>query len=82
MTERRYDLEKRSFTLVREVIRFCKELPRTVSNIECHQQVVRSAGSVGANYVEANESLGQKDFLLRIRICRREAKRLSIGGSC
>jgi four helix bundle protein len=38
------------------------------------KQVIRSSGSVGANYIEANESLGKKDFALRIRICRKEAK--------
>jgi four helix bundle protein len=35
---------------------------------------VRSAGSIGANYIEANESLGKKDFIMRIKICRKEAK--------
>jgi len=30
--------------------------------------------SVGANYIEANEGLGKKDFAMRIRICRKEAK--------
>ena len=38
------------------------------------KQVVRSSGSVGANYVEANEALGKKDFRMRIRICRKESK--------
>ena len=38
------------------------------------KQVIRSSGSVGANYIEANESLGKKDFAMRIRICRKEAK--------
>ena len=37
-------------------------------------QVVGSAGSVGANYREANDSLGKKDFLHRLRISRKEAK--------
>jgi four helix bundle protein len=35
---------------------------------------VKSSGSVGANYREANESLSKKDFLMRIKICRKEAK--------
>lgn len=35
---------------------------------------VRSSGSVGANYIEANESLSKKDFVLRAKICRKEAK--------
>lgn len=38
------------------------------------KQVIRSSGSVGANYIEANEALSKKDFVLRIKICRKEAK--------
>ena len=45
-----------------------------MANIEDGKQVVRSSGSVGANYIEANESLSKKDFALRIKICRKEAK--------
>jgi four helix bundle protein len=37
-------------------------------------QLLRASGSVGANYIEANESLSKKDFLVRIKICRKEAK--------
>jgi four helix bundle protein len=36
--------------------------------------VVRSSGSVGANYREANEALSKKDFLMRMKISRKEAK--------
>ncbi len=42
--------------------------------MEISKQLVRSAGSVGANYIEANESLNKKDFIMRIKICRKEAK--------
>ncbi len=45
-----------------------------MANIEDGKQVVRSSGSVGANYIEANESLSKKDFALRSKICRKEAK--------
>jgi len=38
------------------------------------QQLIKSSGSVGANYIEANDSLSKKDFLMRIRICLKEAK--------
>ena len=51
-----------------------KKLSRTIGNIEDGKQVVRSSGSVGANYIEANESLSKKDFVMRIKICRKEAK--------
>ncbi len=53
---------------------FVKRLPRTLCNIEDVKQVVRSSGSVGANYIEANEALSKKDFRLRIRISKKEAK--------
>ena len=69
-----YDLEERTFKFAREVRIFIKVLPKTTSNIEDAKQVVRSSGSVGANYIEANESLSKKDFLMRIKICRKEAK--------
>ena len=36
--------------------------------------MVRSSGSVGANYIEANEALSKKDFIMRIKIARKEAK--------
>lgn len=49
-------------------------IPKTIPNIEYCKQVVRSSGSVGANYIEANESLGKKDFLLHIKISKKEAK--------
>ena len=53
---------------------FVGKLTKTVSNIEDGKQLVRSSGSVGANYIEANESISKKDFNLRIKISRKEAK--------
>ncbi len=38
------------------------------------EQLIRSSGSVGANYIEANEKLGNKDFIFRLKIARKEAK--------
>ncbi|MGA2159128.1 MAG: four helix bundle protein [Dehalococcoidia bacterium] len=69
-----YDLDERTFQFASDVIQFVKLLPRTISNIEIVKQLVRSAGSVGANYIEASESLGKKDFILHVKICRKEAK--------
>ncbi len=51
-----------------------KKLPKTMSNIEDGKQLIRSSGSVGANYIEANESFSKKDFILRAKISRKEAK--------
>jgi four helix bundle protein len=69
-----YDLEERTLKFAKEVRVFIQKLPRTISNIEDSKQLVRSSGSVGANYIEANESLSKKDFIMRIKICRKEAK--------
>ena len=69
-----YDLEDRTFVFAEKVRALAKSVPKTLANIEDIKQVVRSSGSVGANYIEANESLSKKDFLMRIRICRKEAK--------
>ncbi|MDP3965291.1 MAG: four helix bundle protein [bacterium] len=71
---RKYDLEERSFLFAKNVRAFVKTLPRSITSIEDTKQLVRSSGSIGANYIEANESLSKKDFLLRIRISRKEAK--------
>ena len=72
--DKKYDLEDRTFEFARRVRAFVKKLPRTVCNAEDVKQVVRSSGSVGANYIEANESLGKKDFRMRLRISRKESK--------
>ena len=69
-----YDLEERTFLFAKRVRAFIKCLPRHVGNFEDGKQLVRSSGSVGANYIEANESLTKKDFLLRAKISRKEAK--------
>ena len=69
-----YDLEDRTYEFARRVRAFVKGLPRTICNAEDVKQVVRSSGSVGANYIEANEALGKKDFRMRIRISRKESK--------
>lgn len=49
-------------------------MPKTIANIEDIKQVVRASGSIGSNYIEANEALSKKDFVMRIKICRKEAK--------
>ena len=69
-----YDLEERTFQFAKAVRLFVKTLPKTIANDEDGKQVVRASGSVGANYIEANESLSKKDFVMRIKISRKEAK--------
>jgi four helix bundle protein len=72
--KKRFDLEERTFQFARAVIDFVRILPKTNVNTELIKQVVRSSGSVGANYIEANEALSKKDYTFRVKICRKEAK--------
>ena len=69
-----YDLEERTFQFAKADRLFVKRLPKTVGNIEDGKQLIKASGSVGGNYIEANEALGKKDFLMRIKISRKEAK--------
>jgi len=69
-----YDLEERTFRFAKDVRLFVKTLPKTIANLEDQRQLIRASGSVGANYREANEALSKKDFVMRIKISRKEAK--------
>lgn len=70
----KFDLERRTTEFAKGVIRVCKTLPRNAMNDRVIGQVVGASGSVGANYREANDALGKKDFVQRMKIARREAK--------
>ncbi len=71
-TNRSYDLEERTARLGEQIIRYCKKLPqKSMTNIIMHQ-LIRSATSVGANYMEANGASSKKDFKNKIYICRKE----------
>jgi four helix bundle protein len=69
-----YDLGERTARFAKQVRELVRQLPRTITNYEDVKQLVRSSGSVGANYIEAGECLSRKDFLMRIKISRKEAK--------
>ena len=69
-----YDLENRTLMFTKNIIKFAKNVPLNVVNNEILRQLIRSSSSIGSNYIEANESLSEKDFIIRIKICRKEAK--------
>jgi len=71
---KKYDLEGRTFEFAKRCRDYVKKLPKTLSNIEYGKQLIRSSGSQASNYIEANESLSKKDFIMRAKICRKEAK--------
>ena len=71
---KKYDLEERTYVFAKNVRTLAAKLPKAIWFTEDIKQLVRASGSVGANYIEANESLSKKDFLMRIKICKKEAK--------
>lgn len=70
----KFDLEKRTTEFGKRVVRLCISLPKNSINNRLTGQAVGSAGSVGANYREASDSLGKKDLIMRMKISRKEAK--------
>ncbi len=68
------DLVERTFVFARNVRGFVKRVPKSISNIEDIRQLVRSSGSVAGNYIEAKEACSKKDYLLHIKICRKESR--------
>jgi four helix bundle protein len=71
---KQYDLEHRTAAFAARVRDFVRRLPKDIVNLEYAKQLIRASGSVGANYIEANEALSKKDFVMRIKISRKEAK--------
>lgn len=67
-----YNLEERTEKFAK--IDYIEKLPKTLANIEISKQLIRASGSVGSNYIEANESLGKKDFAMKVKTSKKEAK--------
>ena len=69
-----YDLEDRTLEFAKRVLRMTRILSKNNVNSHYVSQIIRSSSSVGANYGEANDALGKKDFFHRMKISRKEAK--------
>jgi four helix bundle protein len=72
--EKKYDLMERTNLFAKAVRSFLLKLPKSYILTEDGKQLARASGSVGANYIEAQDPVSDKDAFLRIRICRKEAK--------
>jgi four helix bundle protein len=70
----KFDLEYRTLEFGKSVLRICKILPKNDQNRRLSDQLVRSGTSIGANYMEANETDARRDFSNKIRIAKKEAK--------
>jgi four helix bundle protein len=72
--KKKYDLEQRTEKFSLRIRDFCLKLRKDVINTEYIRQLVRAAGSIPSNYIEANESLGSQDKKMHIKISRKESK--------
>src|SRR3989338_5001802 len=68
-----YDLEERAAKFGENIIDFIQVILKNEINRPLIGQIVRSATSIGANYMEANQASSKKDFRNKIHICRKEA---------
>jgi four helix bundle protein len=68
------DLYERLLVFAKRNQKVIKKLPLTVYNREYCEQLIRSSGSPGANYVEAIEAGSKKEFIYRLIVCRKETK--------
>ncbi|OGK30898.1 four helix bundle protein [Candidatus Roizmanbacteria bacterium RIFCSPHIGHO2_12_FULL_33_9] len=71
---KKYDLEERTLKFAKRIRDFIYKLPKVLGNYEDISQLIKSSGSIGANYIEANDALSKKDFYHRVKISRKEAK--------
>lgn len=67
-------LEERCHQFGKKVRVFCRKLELDLANSQDVKQLIRASGSIGANYIEANENVGPGDLKYRIKVCRKEAK--------
>ncbi|MEK7113136.1 MAG: four helix bundle protein [Patescibacteria group bacterium] len=73
-TSKIYDLEERTAKFGEEVIKLCNTLKQDAITRPLISQLVRSATSIGANYMEANGASSRKDFRNKIHLCKKEAQ--------
>lgn len=72
--ENSYDLEERTAKFGESVLDLCKAIKVPVINQSIIRQLIRSATSIGANYMEANGASSRKDFANKIHLCKKEAQ--------
>lgn len=69
-----FDLEKRTLNFNKQLLAAIRKLKPNTINDYYISQVIRSGGSIGVNYREANETYTKKEFIYRIRLCAKESK--------
>jgi four helix bundle protein len=74
VNDKKFDLRDRTLRFAQEIRKFLRTTEVTLHNSDDIKQLIRSSGSIGANYIEAEDAISAKDFLHRIKIARKEAK--------
>jgi len=69
-----YDLEERTAKFGEDIIEFCKSIRQDAITKPIISQLIRSATSIGANYMEANAASSKRDFRNKIYICKKESQ--------
>ena len=69
-----HPLEERCDQFGKRIRGYCRKVKKDLVNFEDIKQLVRASGSVGANYIEANENVGKGDLKYRLKVCRKESK--------
>jgi four helix bundle protein len=69
----RIQLQQRTKQFHIDVIKLCQQLPKNAAGFETAKQVIRSAGSVGANYRATVRAKSKADFIYKIEIVLEEA---------
>jgi len=70
----KFDLEDRTAKFSISILSFCRTIPVNYLSENQVKQLIKSATSIGANYMEANGSDSKRDFRSKISICKKEAK--------
>lgn len=76
--EKPYDLEERTYEFALQIRLFLKRRSWHRVNWTDVDQLLRSSGSVAANYIESQEAVSSDDFVYRVRLCRKEARESSL----
>ena len=66
------DVKKRTKVFHISIIKACDHLPRTAAGFEIAKQLIKSAGSVAANYRAALRAKSRRDFIYKLEVVTEE----------
>ncbi len=69
----RKELQERTKKFHVDVIKLCEKFPKNAAGFETAKQLIRAAGSVGANYRASVRAKSSGDFIYKIEVVLEEA---------